>query len=140
MSLSTYLENQVLGADPLTLVRLLYEAAMKSLLEARGHFHDGAIPERSAAITKAMQIVVELQASLEFGRGGEIAQALALLYAYIQERLVEANGQKNPAALDEALRLLTILYEGWKEVSLAPSMPPPAEAAVAAGSPAGWTL
>ncbi len=133
-----YLENQVASADPIGLVQLLYAGAIDSLQQARAFLLAGRIPERSAAISKAMQIILELQSSLDLERGGEIAVSLARLYAYVQERLAEANAQQKPAALEEALNLLLTLQEGWKEAALVP-VAAPAEPA-AAGSSAGWTL
>jgi flagellar protein FliS len=133
-----YLENQVNSADPIGLVQLLYEAAIDSLRQARTFFELGAVPERSSAISKAMQIVPELQSSLDMERGAEIAAGLAQLYVYVQERLAEANAQRKRAALEEALQLLLILEDGWKQAASGLAAPPPVIAAVA--DQAGWTL
>jgi len=135
---SGYLENEVLSADPIGLVRLLYDGAIESLLQARAFFNQGRIRERSSAINKTMLIVLELQSSLDGERGGEIARNLAQLYAYVQERLTEANGQQKPQALEEALKVMSTLHEGWKCASLH-VLPRPAEPALVA-SPTGWTL
>lgn len=140
MSASSYLENKVICADPLGLVKLLYEGAIDSLRQAQAHLEEGRIPERSAAITKAMQIVLELQCSLDLERGGDIAQRLAQLYAYVQERLAEANAQQDPAPLEEALMLIGILYEGWREIAGATAMPPPVEPSEAQRIATGWTV
>lgn len=133
-----YLENQVNSADPIGLVQLLYEAAIDSLRQARTFFEQGLVPQRSAAISKAMQIVLELQSSLDMERGGEIAAGLAQLYVYVQERLTEANGQQRPAALEEALQVLLILEDGWKQAASGLAAPPPVVAGIA--DQAGWTL
>ena len=114
---SRYLENQVLSTDSVGLVRLLYERAIDSLRHAQQMLAQGRIRERSTAISKAMEIVLELQSSLDLERGGEIAVNLAQLYVYIQERLAAANAERKAAALDEAMRLLLILYDGWKDIS-----------------------
>lgn len=133
-----YLENQVLSADPIGLVQLLYAGAIDALLQARALLQEGKIPERSAAINKAMQIILELSSSLDMERGGEIAQNLARLYIYIQERLAEANGRQKLPPLEEAVQLLLILQQGWNQAALA-AVPPAAEL-VPAGASAGWTL
>lgn len=136
---SRYLENQVLSADPIGLVQLLYAGAIDSLRKARSFLQEGRIRERSAAISKAMEIILELQSSLDGDRGGEIARNLGRLYIYIQERLSEANAQQKLAALEEALQLLQVLEAGWKEAALHLAPPLPTEP-VAAGNSAGWTL
>jgi len=110
-----YVDNEVLNVQPLELVCLLYSKAIEKLNQARSHLAAGRIPERSAAIGRAMEIVAELQGSLNAEAGGEIARNLDRLYIYVQERLVEANTQQTEAPLAESIGLLTTLYEGWKE-------------------------
>lgn len=141
MSSVRYLENQVLAADPIGLVLLLNEGALGAMRQARELLREGRIQERSNAITKSMQLVAELQGSLDLDQGGEIAQSLAQLYAFTQERLIEANAEQKLAPLEEAYAILSILHEGWKEISLQPGAPAAAEEedAAAAGSMA-WTL
>jgi len=141
MSSVRYLENQVLAADPIGLVLLLNEGALGAMRQARALLQEGHIQERSSAITKSMQIVAELQGSLDLDQGGEIAQSLARLYAFTQERLIEANVEQKLAPLDEAYAVLSILHEGWKEISRQPPAPAAVEEedAIADGSMA-WTL
>ncbi len=140
MSSVRYLENQVLGADPVGLVLLLNEGAMDAMRQARELLREGSIQERSNAITKSMQIVAELQGSLDLDQGGEIAQSLAQLYAFTQERLIEANVEQKLAPLEEAYAILSILHQGWKEISVQPAArAAEKEEAVVAGSMA-WTL
>jgi flagellar protein FliS len=136
---SQYLENTIQSADPLGLVRLLYEGAIDSLLRARACLAAGQVRERSAALSKAMEIVLELQSSLNLEQGGEIAPALAQLYAYIQNRLAAANAEQRRAPLDEALSLLMILYDGWKDLGGEPAGGIAAPVESTAPSP-GFTL
>jgi flagellar protein FliS len=108
-----YLESRVLTADPIELVNLLYQACTEAVRGARHHLAEGRILERSREINKAYEIVVELATSLDHERGGEISQRLALLYDYMQRRLLEANIQQNDAPLAEVLGLLSTLSEAW---------------------------
>ena len=48
-----YLENQVLGADPIGLVLLLNEGAMGAMRQASVLLQEGSIEGRSNAITKS---------------------------------------------------------------------------------------
>jgi flagellar secretion chaperone FliS len=111
-----YLESRVLTADPLELVNLLYQGCMQAVREARVHLAEGRILERSREINKACQIVIELATSLDHERGGEISQRLALLYDYMQRRLLEANMQQSDAPLADVLGLLSTLAEAWAEI------------------------
>jgi len=108
-----YLENRVLTADPIGLVNLLYQACMQAVREARRHLAEGRIAERSREINQACAIVIELATALDHDRGGDISQRLALLYDYMQRRLLEANMKQSDAPLADVLGLLSTLSEAW---------------------------
>jgi flagellar protein FliS len=111
-----YLESRVLAADPVELVSLLYQACTQAVREARCNLAAGQIAERSREINKACAIVIELATSLDHERGGEISQRLALLYDYMERRLLQANMQQSDAPLADVLGLLTTLSEAWAGV------------------------
>jgi flagellar protein FliS len=115
-----YLESRVLSAAPLELVRLLYQTATGAVREARRHLEAGKIVERSRAISKAAQVLLELSASLDFKRGGEIATRLFQLYDYMLRRLTEANFKQADAPLAEVLGLLATLSEAWEDIQEQP--------------------
>src|SRR5215471_8847628 len=71
-----YLESRVLSADPVELVNLLYQACTQAVRDARYHLAKGDIGERSRAINKACEILMELNSSLDRIQGGEIAARL----------------------------------------------------------------
>src|ERR1022692_1975102 len=118
-----YLESRVLAADPVELVSLLYEACTQAVREARCYLAAGQIAERSREINKACAIVIELATSLDHERGGEISQRLALLYDYMERRLLQANMQQSDAPLADVLGLLTTLSEAWAGVRQPQEMP-----------------
>jgi flagellar protein FliS len=113
---NTYFETEIMTADPVRLVQLLYRGAMESVAASRRHLAAGAIRERSRQINKALGIVHELLETLDRERGGEIARNLAGLYAYMSTRLIEANAQQIDAPLAEVETLLATLAEAWAPV------------------------
>ncbi|MCU1238163.1 MAG: flagellar protein FliS [Candidatus Solibacter sp.] len=144
-----YLESRVLSANPVELVNMLYQASTRAVREARHHLAEGRIAERSQEINKAFEILVELEASLDHERGGEISRRLALLYDYMRRRLLDANMQQSDPPLTEVLGLLSTLSEAWEGVHTSQAKPveqaqspwsqPPAEEAAGYGSH-GWSL
>jgi flagellar protein FliS len=112
----TYLESRVLAAEPIELVDMLYQACMQAVRDARQHLLEGRIAERSGSITRAAEILMELDLSLDRANGGEIAGRLTLLYDYMQRQLTNANMQQSDALLAEVLSLLMTLSEGWMEM------------------------
>ena len=111
-----YRDTEVLNADPVRLVSILYRAAVDAVRAARRHLAAGAIRERSRQITKANSILHELLRSLDREKGGEIAHSLNDLYAYMSTRLIEANARQIDEPLADVERLLSTLLEAWSEV------------------------
>lgn len=119
-----YLESTVLSADSLELVRMLYQACTVAVRDARQYLAEGKIAERSHAINKGFEILVELGNSLDRERGGQISERLAGLYDYMERRLLDANIQQADAPLTEVLGLLATLSEAWDAIR--PPAPQPA--------------
>jgi flagellar protein FliS len=110
---STYLETEILSADPIKLVCMLYRGAMEATAAARRHLKAGEIRERSRQIARALDIVRELSRSLD--PQYEISGPLRDLYTYMQTRLIEANAKQIDAPLAVVEQLLSTLHDGWKD-------------------------
>jgi len=113
----TYVEDEILTADPVRLVQLLYRGAEEAVTTARAKLATGDIKARSAAITKAIEILAELASSLDHAQGGELSERLAALYDYMQRRLIDANIQQADAPLAEVQQILGTLDEAWSSVA-----------------------
>jgi flagellar protein FliS len=125
-----YFKGRVQTADPLTLVRLLYDNALQSVRTARRMLQAGDIAARSKAISKASDCLCLLTDSLSLEQGGEISRNLLALYGYMQNRLLEANLQQADAPLAEVESLLATLQSAWAELAAA-------ESALEVSAPAG---
>lgn len=110
-----YLEAEVLSADPMKLVWLLYRGAIEAVRAALRHLAGGSIRERSHEINRAWGMLQELSDSLDRASGGEISKRLAGLYAYMQMRLVESNIKQSGEPLEEVEALLSTLIEAWQQ-------------------------
>jgi len=117
MSINIYEQNRILSASPMELVRILYAAAVTAAHDARGHLRAGDIAARSKAINKAQMIVVELANSVDRSQSAEIGSRLIALYDYILTRLAQANVEQQDAPLAEVIGLMTVLQEGWSQVT-----------------------
>ncbi len=126
-----YQQMNVSTADPLRIVILLYEGAIKNLNQAASLFgEDDAVA--SARIGRTLDILHYLQTALDRRQGGDIAANLAKLYEYMRDRLNEANIQRDRDKLAEVTRLLQTLLEGWNGIAqsqvISSDTPPPVEA------------
>lgn len=108
-------ETSVQGADPHTLVGLLFDALLQSIAEARGAMVRGDTSAKGAALGKAVRILEEgLKAGLNLREGGEIAANLRDLYSYSTMRLTQANLRNDPKALEEVSKLIEPVAQSWK--------------------------
>ena len=112
-----YFENEILAADPLKLVQLLYRGALEAVGCARRYLRSGDIRSRSQAITKALAILHELTTSLDHSRGAELSRSLAGLYDYIERLLIDGNTRQVEAPFREAEQLLSTLLEAWQALT-----------------------
>jgi flagellar protein FliS len=114
-----YLRQEILSADPMKLVCMLYRGAIEAVRSARNHLRERRIRERSRQITKAYEIIHELARALD-PEHAEITLPLAQLYAYMLTRLTEANTRQIEPPLEDVERLLTTLLEGWQSAAPIP--------------------
>jgi flagellar protein FliS len=115
--MNPYFERKILDADPIDLVRLLYQRVIACIREAREHLAHGRIAERAKAISRAHAALSELNLSLRDDAAPDLARNLRNLYAFVQQRLLDANGRQEDRPLVEALGVMVTLLEGWNEVA-----------------------
>lgn len=115
--MNPYFERMVLDADPVELVRMMYERALQCIAEARAHIAAGRIAERSQAIICALEVVHELQAALREDAAPQLTRRLRELYLFVQTRLTAANFQQKAEPLDHAEKVLRSLHEAWSQLA-----------------------
>jgi len=84
------------------------------LKEAKELIEKESFLDANEKIKRVQDIVIELNASLDMERGGQIAQSLRSLYLYMYRTLVEANIKKDIKKLDEILGYFEELLEAWR--------------------------
>ncbi len=138
-----YVDNSVLNADPVELICMMYAKAIQKLHLAIERLEEKDIAGRSNAIAHAMEIIVELQGSLDIDQGGELAENLADLYSYCQQRLGEANARQQAEPIEEVVKLLSLVSEGWQECRVGSTLEEIPAAIAADHEPAmsqAWTV
>lgn len=111
-----YQQVKITTADPLQIVVLLYEGAIKNLnqwLSLIGSDDELA----SARLVRTQEIINYLRTVLDHQQGGEIADNLERLYNYMRDRLGEANLHRDRDKVQEVIGLLQTLLEGWHGIS-----------------------
>jgi flagellar protein FliS len=108
--------SQASVANNVALIQMLFDGLLENLAAAKGHMERGAIMEKGNCISRAGRIVVGLQGSLDFEKGGDLARNLNDLYSYVTRRLIHANARNDAAALDEVRSLMDEISQAWREV------------------------
>jgi flagellar secretion chaperone FliS len=114
---SVYLEQEILSANSLHLIHILYQSAITELRDARRNLAAREIASKCANISKACRLIGELLSVLDLNAGGELADNLKALYEYMLSRLLQANLRNLDEPMAEVIALLSTLDEGWKQLA-----------------------
>lgn len=101
------------GASPHRLIQMLMQGCLQRLAEAKGALKRADVSAKGLAISKAINIIHGLQASLNKEVPNSLPQQLDALYDYMQRRLLEANLNNSEPLLDEVVDLMRKVKEGW---------------------------
>jgi flagellar secretion chaperone FliS len=115
--IAAYKENTVATQSKGRLVVLLYEGAIRYLKQAQRELEAGDLAAKGKSINKALAILNELDLCLNMEDGGEIAQNLRSIYQFLVRHLSEANIERNPTPIQDAIDCLESLNEGWKTIA-----------------------
>jgi flagellar protein FliS len=108
-----YISNRVAAATPVELTRMLFEGAVQAVEEAVTAHRCGDILARGNAVTRAVEILGELRFSLRRDVAPQYCDTLSGLYGYLQSRLIQAHAEKSESMLQEVVRLIQTLLDGW---------------------------
>ena len=99
------------------LIVLLYDGAIKFLKLAIKELEAGNYAAKGQYLSRAQDIINELNAVLDMEGGGEISQNLRRLYAFMNRRLFQANAKKDPQMIREVITLMEELNRSWKTIT-----------------------
>ncbi len=110
-----YKKTAVSTASKEQILLMLYQAAIKNCKKAIEAIEAKDVAKKGEHIGKLQDIVIELNNSLDFEIGGDIAKELSSLYDYILFSSTQANIKIDVEPLEGCLKVLNTLYEGWQE-------------------------
>lgn len=113
MAVQTGIES----ASPHRLIQMLMEGVLEKLARAKGFMQRNEIRAKGQQIGWAISIIEGLKASLNKAEGGEVAQNLEDLYIYMEQRLIAAGRENDPAILDEVSGLMRQIKEAWDGIA-----------------------
>lgn len=111
--LGAYKKTSVQTASKEQILLMLYQAAIKNCKKAIEAIEARDVAKKGEFIGKLQDIIIELNNSLDFEVGGDIAKELSSLYDYILYSSTQANIKIDVEPLQGCLNVLNTLYEGW---------------------------
>lgn len=111
--LGAYKKTSVQTASKEQILLMLYQAAIKNCKKAIEAIESNDVAKKGEFIGKFQDIVIELNNSLDFEVGGDIARELSSLYDYLLYSSTQANIKIDKEPLESALNVLKTLYDGW---------------------------
>lgn len=116
--LNAYRETKIKTASQGKLIIMLYDEAIKQINLAADTLEQSTpkLDLVNNAIIRSQEMVTELMVSLDFERGGEIAQTLFSLYMFFNRQLMEANLSKDVSSLRQIGGMLDELRGAWIQV------------------------
>lgn len=110
-----YLTTTVNSASPEQLMLMLYDGAIRFISLGIQAIENGVIDKRAYYINKTSAIVSEFAATLDHSIDSKLAEDLDALYAYMLNRMMEANLKNNAGPLLEVKQMLVDLRSTWAE-------------------------
>jgi flagellar protein FliS len=108
---------QISEASPHRLVQMLMEGGLDRMAQAKGALARGDIAQKGLMLGKAIDIVIGLRDGLNAEKSDNPAYVQQeSLYAYMTNRLMEANLHNDADMIDEVARLMITVKEGWDAI------------------------
>lgn len=110
-----YAQTQATTASRERLMVMLFQAALRHIRQGITHCEAGERSDAATSLTKASEIVAELNASLDHGQAPQLSQQLASLYVFVINRLARAAALGDTALAIEADKAFTPIVEAFTE-------------------------
>lgn len=114
--ISAYKESSITTQSRGQLIVMLYDGAAKFLKQAIELIEANDAAGKGLMINRAVEIINELDATLNVEAGGDIAANLRRLYDFMRRHLFKANAKQDADMIKEVVALLEELNAGWRAV------------------------
>lgn len=125
---ASYRDMEVSAATPERLVVFVFEQLVVNLERARLAMERKDVEQRVVALRRSRDLVNELFTTLDFEKGGALANRLADLYQYMLYELVDIGQRGDVVTLRKLVNVATQLRDGFAgaaaQLAAAPSPTP----------------
>jgi flagellar protein FliS len=114
--LSTYRKVETLGKSQLDLIIQVYDGTLAAFRAAANFYKSDDHQAGYQQLQKAKRFVTHLYTTLDPETGGEIAENLGKLYAFIINQTNVAEATKDLSVIDDNISILDNVRLGWLEL------------------------
>lgn len=111
------LKSRVDSASPHGLVGLLYEELLRALDQAVVSAGRGQQLAGNSHFTKAQSIIIALEASIDFDKGGELAGTLARIYRACRKEMMDSCATDDVTKLSEVRAAISNIAYAWQALA-----------------------
>jgi flagellar protein FliS len=111
---NAYRRADLESAPKTQIVERLFDRFLADLVTARAAIAARDVKKKATSLDHALEIVIELKASLDFTAAPELCGNLAALYDFVTERVVTASLTLTSAPLDQATRVMSEIGEAFR--------------------------
>ena len=111
-----YMQTQITTTNQGELLLMLYEGAIKFLTQAKTEIEKQNFAEKGMLISRAMDIIAELDGSLNMEKGGELSKNLHQLYMFCNSHLLKASIKMNVKFVDDVINILEGLRSAYAQI------------------------
>ncbi len=111
--IKTYDNINTLGMSQLNLVLKVYEGAIASFKVAAELYKAGNSMKGYEQLEKSKRFITHLYTTLDPDKGGEIAEKLGKIYAFLLNQTNHAQATKELKIIDDNIAILVNIREGW---------------------------
>ena len=113
--LRSYKSSRANTASREDLLILLYEGAIRFLERSITEFEAKNLSEHKMFLRRGLAIIAELQSTLNFDKGGELAVQLFDLYGFMINQLTQANMTQDTSYIRVVITNMNTLLDGWRD-------------------------
>lgn len=118
--LGNYQQAETEGKSQLELVVKIFDGALQSMAAAEAAYRKEDFQAGYKDLEKVRRFVVHLYSTLDFVKGGEIADQLGRLYVYMMSEIDLIEATKDLTKLTSCAKVLKNLRDGWSGIRPAP--------------------
>jgi flagellar protein FliS len=111
-----YFENQIFTSTPQRLRLMLIDGALNYARKAAQHWEQGRVYEGGEAIVGCQRIITELLRGLKADVAPDLVANVAAVYNYVFRSLIAAGLKRDGGKLADAVCVLEIERETWRQV------------------------